>query len=98
MTDTGAVRDNRQESRYELEAEGALCVADYDRRDGAIAFTHTEVPPALEGKGYGSRLIREALADVRAQNLKVIPLCAFVAAYIERHPEEQDLLAIGAPG
>ncbi|MFC3432111.1 MULTISPECIES: GNAT family N-acetyltransferase [Sphingobium] len=46
----------------------------------------------------GSRLISAALQDAREQGLKVIPLCEFVAAYIERHPEEQDLLALDAPG
>jgi predicted GNAT family acetyltransferase len=46
----------------------------------------------------GSRLVKGTLAHVRAEDLKVIPLCEFVAAYIDRHPEEQDLVAIGAPG
>ncbi|MDB5686335.1 MAG: hypothetical protein JWR77_924 [Rhizorhabdus sp.] len=92
------VRHNPAQQRYELAAEGALAIAVYDRRGEAIAFTHTEVPRALEGKGIGSRLIKGALADARAQDLKVIPLCSFVAAYIDRHPEEQDLLATNAPG
>jgi len=97
MTDPD-VRDNRAEQRYELAAEGALAITAYDRRGEAIAFTHTEVPKVLEGKGIASRLIKAALADVRAQDLKVVPLCEFVAAYIDRHPEEQDLLATNAPG
>jgi predicted GNAT family acetyltransferase len=98
MTDGPSVHDNRAASRYEIEVDGALCIAAYERRDGAIAFTHTEVPKVLEGRGLASQLIRGALADVRSQGLKVIPLCAFVAGYIERHPEEQDLLATNAPG
>ena len=32
-------------------------------QDGAVAFTHTEVPEALEGQGVGKRLIAGALAD-----------------------------------
>lgn len=92
------VRNNREAQRYELGVDGELAIADYQPRGGAIAFTHTKVPQALEGRGVGSRLIRGALADVRAQGLKVIPLCAFVAAYVDRHAEEQDLLAVDAPG
>lgn len=46
----------------------------------------------------GSRLVKAALADAREQGMKVVPLCQFVAGYIERHPEEQDLLALDAPG
>ncbi|CAN5224519.1 GNAT family N-acetyltransferase [soil metagenome] len=98
MTDTATVQNNEPESRYELAVDGALAIAAYERRDGALIFTHTEVPTALEGRGIASRLIKGALDDARAQGLKVVPLCAFVAAYIERHPEEQDLLALDAPG
>lgn len=92
------VHNNRAEARYELEVDGEAAIAAYHPRGGAIAFTHTQVPPTLEGRGIASRLIKGALADVRAQGLKVVPLCSFVAAYIERHPEEQDLLAADAPG
>jgi uncharacterized protein len=98
MTDTAIVRNNEQGSRYELELDGALAIAAYERRDGALVFTHTEVPEALAGRGIASRLIKGALDDARARGLKVVPLCTFVAAYIERHPAEQGLLAQGAPG
>lgn len=92
------VRHNEAEGRYELTVEGQLAIVAYDRREGALIFTHTEVPQTLEGKGVGSRLVEAALADARRQSLKVVPLCEFVAAYIDRHPEEQDLLALDAPG
>lgn len=98
MADTGDVRNNEAEGRYELAVDGQLAIAAYDRREGALVFTHTKVPEALEGQGVGSRLVKAALADARAQNLKVVPLCEFVAAYLERHPQEQDLLALDAPG
>jgi predicted GNAT family acetyltransferase len=98
MTDGLTIRDNRDANRYELDMDGAICIAAYECRDGAIAFTHTEVPEVFEGRGLASQLIRGALADVRSQGLKIVPLCAFVAGYIERHPEEQDLLATNAPG
>ncbi len=92
------VRNNEQASRYEMETDEGLCFAAYEQREGAILFTHTEVPEAAEGKGYASRLIDGAFADVRARGLKLVPLCAFVAAYVDRHPETQDLLATAAPG
>ena len=98
MADTGDVRNNEAEGRYEMAVDGQLAIAAYDRREGALVFAHTQVPEALEGQGVGSRLVKAALADARARNLKVVPLCEFVAAYIERHPQEQDLLALDAPG
>ncbi|HEX8466854.1 MAG TPA: GNAT family N-acetyltransferase [Allosphingosinicella sp.] len=87
------VRNNEVEHRYELEVEGQLALAAYRLRDGRITFTHTEVPSALEGKGIGSKLVKAALDDVRAEGLKVVPACAFVKHYMDTHPEVQDLLA-----
>ncbi|HEX8511848.1 MAG TPA: GNAT family N-acetyltransferase [Allosphingosinicella sp.] len=90
---TGEVRNNEAGSRYELEVEGELALAAYRLSDDRITFTHTEVPDALEGRGIGSKLVKAALDDVRTKGLKVVPACAFVKHYIEKHPEEQDLLA-----
>jgi predicted GNAT family acetyltransferase len=87
------VRDNPAESRFELEVEGHLAVAYYTLSPGIVTFTHTEVPPALGGKGVGSRLIKGALEAVRARGLKVIAKCEFVAAYFGKHKEFGDLIA-----
>lgn len=87
------VRDVPARSRYELAEDGALAVAEYVLADGVVTFTHTLVPDALKGRGIGTRLIAAALADVRAKRLRVVPQCPFVAAYIDKHPAERDLLA-----
>ena len=87
------VVDNRAKDRFELEVDGHRAVAIYRREKGVITFTHTLVPPELEGRGIGSRLIEAALAQVRQEGLKVVPQCPFVRAYIDKHPEAQDLLA-----
>lgn len=86
------VRNDEGEGRYELAVEGDLAIAAYRREGDVVVFTHTLVPEALEGHGVGSRLVKGALDDVRAQGLKIVPACAFVAGYVERHPEERDLL------
>ena len=91
MTET--VTDNAAKSRYELATDGGIAVAHYAWRGDAIVLTHTLVPERLQGRGLASALIKGALADVRRRGLKVEPDCPFVARYIERHPEEQDLLA-----
>ena len=87
-----AVRDNTQRSRFELDAEGHVAFSNYRRDGGTITIMHTEVPPALNGKGIGSALVRGMLDIVRAEGLKVVPLCPFVAGYIAKHPEYADLL------
>ena len=86
------VRDNETEHRYEILVDGELAgFAAYRVRPDARAFTHTEV--FVEGKGLGSKLAEGALADVRAKGGKIVPLCPFIAAYVKRHPEYEDLVA-----
>ena len=87
-----AVSNNPAYHRYELKVDGHIAATYHKIADGVITFTHTEVPPELGGKGIGSRLIKGALDQVRADGLKVIAQCAFVEAYIEKHPEYADLL------
>ncbi len=90
MTD---VRDNPARSRYELDIDGATAFASY-RRDGSVlSITHTEVPASLRERGIGSRLVEGMMQDVRAQGLKVRPLCGFAHRVIAQHPEFQDLVA-----
>lgn len=86
------VRDNTAAKRFELEAEGGLAVANYRLDGDTILFTHTETPAHLQGRGIAGRLVRGALESARARKLKVRPMCSFVADYIRRHPEFQDLV------
>jgi predicted GNAT family acetyltransferase len=90
MNDT--VSNNPAQQRYELAVDGHVAASYYEIADGVITFVHTEVPPELGGKGIGSKLIKGALDQVRAEGLKVIAQCPFVKAYIEKHPEYADLL------
>ena len=85
------VIDNAAQYRFELATDAGPAVAAYELDGDTITFTHTVVPPEVEGHGVGGRLIAGALAEVRARGLKVVPLCGFVQAYLERHPEEATL-------
>jgi uncharacterized protein len=86
------VTNNRADGQYELIEGGHKALAAYRLEGGRVSFTHTEVPPELEGQGVGTRLIEGALAQVREEGLKVEPLCSFVRHYVETHPEVQDLV------
>jgi len=85
------VRHNPAENRFELEIDGSLALAEYRLADGVMTFTHTESPPALQGRGAASKLIHGALLQARAQGLKVRATCSFVVAYLKRHREFADL-------
>jgi predicted GNAT family acetyltransferase len=73
--------------------DGHTAYSVYRIEGDVITFIHTIVPPALEGRGVGSRLVAGELAIVRERGLKVIPQCPFVRAWMEKHPETRDLLA-----
>src|SRR2546423_9605663 len=88
------VVDVAEASRYELRLGGRLIgLAAYRRRNGRIAFTHTEGDEAWQVPGFGSRLAAVALAGAAQKNLQGVPLCPFIAYYIEQHPEYRQLVA-----
>jgi predicted GNAT family acetyltransferase len=78
--------------RFEATVDGRLAVCDYHRADGIVHFTHTEVPAALQGRGIAAALVQAALDWARAEGLRVRPACSYVATYMRRHPQTQDLL------
>ena len=88
------VTDNPEESRFEAHVGGELAgFAVYEIADDLIVFTHTEVDDAFEGQGVGSSLARGALDAVRADGTRrVLPRCAFIRGWIEKHPDYQDLV------
>jgi predicted GNAT family acetyltransferase len=86
------VRDNPDESRYEIRVDGELAgFSRYRRRDGEVNLFHTEIDDAHAGAGLGGRLARGALDDLRVRGLAVRLDCPFVAGWVERHPEYRDL-------
>jgi len=87
------ITHNAAENRYEATVEGKICVAEYVIKSDRMIFTHTFVPVELRGRGIAEKIVRAALADARAQKLKVTPACSYVARFIDRHPEYGDLVA-----
>jgi len=89
---SSAVRNNAARSRYELDVDGDIAYANYRMRDGAVEITHTETPAALRGRGIGEKIVLGALEQIRAQGLKVRPLCSFARHVMAQHSEVQNLL------
>ena len=93
MSDVTDVIDNHERRRFELTVDGQVAVADYRLAGDVVRITHVETPVAPRGGGVAGRLMAGALAIVRARGQKVKPVCPYAVAYIQRHPQEQDLLA-----
>ena len=87
------VRNNEQESRFETTVDGHVAFSSYRLEPGRIVFTHTEVPKELGGRGIANEIVSNALDYAREKGLKVVPNCRFVASYIGKNPQYQDLVA-----
>jgi predicted GNAT family acetyltransferase len=93
-----SVVNNEYARRFEFRDQDAVAFMNYFSAAGRIAYTHTEVPPQMEGRGIGSALARFAMHYAEANELKVIPTCPFLAGYLRRHPEYHHLIWEGYLG
>lgn len=89
---THAVIHQPEASRFVVETPRGAALCAYRVQDGVAVLHHTLVPPPLEGRGIAGALVAATLAWARQQGLRVRPTCSYVAAYMQRHPETQDLL------
>jgi uncharacterized protein len=92
-----AVTRNAEDHRFEATLDGHTSVLTYREAAGRVTLIHTEVPPELRGRRIADMLARGALEDARRRGLQVRPVCAFVQAFMKRHPEYADLVAPGTP-
>ena len=87
------IRDNPEQNRYEAYVGSALAgFATYHSQPGLVTILHTEIEPKYEGLGIGSELVRRMLDDIRGEGTRVLPVCPFVLAFLQRHPQYADLV------
>lgn len=88
------VTHNEVGSRYEGRIGTELVgVVDYLLQGGIVVVTHTGTETRWRGRGIAGRLTRFVLDDIRARGRRVRPGCPYTADYLDRHPDDQDLLA-----
>lgn len=88
------VRNDTTQHQYSLvEDDTVIGFAAYEIDDDEIRFVHTEVDPEHRGGGHASMLVQAALDDVRSNSSRrVVPQCSYVQAWVERHPDYQELV------
>lgn len=91
MATPSTVIHNTSRRRFEIADEPSAFLQ-YAEAAGRIRLIHTEVPPGLRDRGYASLLAHAALEYALALHLRVEPICPFVRAYLQRHPEYTALL------
>ena len=93
MTADIQIVDEPENDRYVVRlGDEVIGRADYVRRGDYIVIPHTHISAEHGGQGLGGRLVRFALDDIRARELRVEPACPFVSDYVAKHPEYSDLL------
>ena len=92
MTDEPDISNDTQAKQFTARMNAETAVLDYQFKAPVIIFTSTEVPESMRGGGVAGRLVRAALEQSRDQGYEVVPLCPFVAGWIRRHPEFQDVV------
>ncbi|MCD7899284.1 MAG: N-acetyltransferase [Bacteroides sp.] len=96
MTEDYKLINNESKSQYEFHVDSYIPKIEYViNKDNDIFLTHTEVHPAISGKGIGTQLVKKTLTDIDNKDMKVVPLCPFVASYIKAHPEWMHLVKEG---
>ena len=89
------VTNNEEAHRCEATVDGLLSIITYRRFPDQIVFEHTEVPVPLRRKGLAAKLTSTALDFARANRLRVVPLCPYVASFVRKHPKYHDIVPAG---
>ncbi len=87
-----SVQWNPDRARFELAVDDKLAIADCIVRPNEWIVTHVEVPHALRGGGVASRLAAGIVDYAREHQGQITPVCSFMVAYFQRHPEARDVL------
>lgn len=92
------VTHNEAEDRFETWIDGQLSKLDYMQDGDTIVMTHVGVHPEHRGQGVAGKLTQVALEYARGKSFRVIPMCPYIATYIRRNPQYEDLTKQRADG
>jgi hypothetical protein len=85
--------NNKRNFKFEAHLpDGEIATIEYRWLKGSMVLMHTITPAAHRGKGVGAVLVKYVLDYARQQGLKIIVYCQYVAQYLQKHPEYNDLI------
>jgi len=88
------VQHDPKRHRFFLEVPGGTAELAYRPIDAkTVDLVHTFVPEAAGGQGIAGKLASATFAWARQNGMKLVVTCPFVRSWLERHPDERDLLS-----
>ncbi|WP_328967330.1 GNAT family N-acetyltransferase [Streptomyces sp. NBC_00239] len=88
------IRDERAAGRLEAYEDGVAAgfvayfvLAQPTGDPAALVAVHTVVEPGREGRGIGGDLVRALYGMAAAEEVAVVPLCPYAAAWARKHPD-----------
>lgn len=76
--------DNTANKRFELQVGDAMAHADYRRADGKLYIDFVEAPKVLQGTGAAGRLMEQIVTVAARENLEIVPVCGYAAAWLKK--------------
>jgi predicted GNAT family acetyltransferase len=92
------LRENAEKHYIEAVTEDGEVAGwvDFVRKpDGTFVAVHTEVDPDFEGQGIGGQIAAGVVEMVRGSGQQLRPDCPFIADWLRRHPDAQDVVVEG---
>ncbi len=88
------IKQDLELNRFVTVVDGYESVVEYALKENILDLYRTFTPTELRGKGIAGKLVKFALEHARSNNLKIIPTCSYVKAYINKHDDYKELLAL----
>lgn len=97
MTDLSLIPliNDKSSRQFEMEVEGRMAKVEYELNGTKMFLTQACVPKSLVNAGVGAVIVERVFAYIEENNLKLVPMCAFVTAHLRKHPEWKRIVEKG---
>ena len=93
VTTNEQIKYNDAANRYEMRFGELVVYANVRKDKNTLYVDYVFASQELRGKGAAGEFMNKLMDVVRAEKLKVVPLCGYAATWLQRHTGYQDLVS-----
>lgn len=82
----------KEEQRFDYVLEQGTAFVEYRLLGEVYDLYHVRVPESLRGQGVAGKMMQAVLEFIKAEKGQIRATCSYAQAYLEKHPEYQDLV------